>query len=90
MHKGIRRYSKLPGSGDSAGDANPWCLCQDVPYDTPVPWEFVEVESFDSQTYRWKWGRLKEGTHPGSAILNLPASFKVLGKMGYRWLIDNR
>ena len=47
-----------------AGDVDPWCLCQDVPYDTPPPWEFVEVEPLNDQTYRWKWGRLNEGTDP--------------------------
>jgi outer membrane protein assembly factor BamB len=47
-----------------ASDANPWCLCQDVPYDTPVPWELVELESVDGQTYSWKWGGLKKGTDP--------------------------
>ena len=47
-----------------ASDASPWCLCQDVPYDRPVPWEFVEIEPLDSDTYRWKWGGLKIGTDP--------------------------
>jgi hypothetical protein len=43
-----------------ASDVNPWCLCQD----TPAPWDQVEVNHLEGQTYEWKWGGLKEETHP--------------------------
>lgn len=44
-----------------ANDVNPWCLCQDVPYDTPDPWSLVEVEVIslndDEGALNWKWGK---------------------------------
>jgi hypothetical protein len=42
-------------------DANPWCNCQDVPYDKPNPWELIEVEIITLQSDKgelnWKWGK---------------------------------
>ena len=47
-----------------ANDVNPWCLCQDVPYDKPNPYDFVIVEIIhfdkDKAELNWKWGKLKE------------------------------
>jgi len=49
-------------------DVNPWCACQDVPYDNPSPWDNVEIEIIelnnDSAQLIWKWGRLDLNTHP--------------------------
>ena len=43
-----------------ASDVNPWCLCQDVPYDEPAPWDFVETELVKQDKthgeFDWKWG----------------------------------
>ena len=43
-----------------SGDVNPWCLCQDVPYDNPDPWKSVEIEmialSDTAGKFVWKWG----------------------------------
>jgi hypothetical protein len=43
-----------------ANDVDPWCLCQDVPYDNPNPWDLVEVEIINLNSKRgvldWKWG----------------------------------
>lgn len=45
-----------------ANDAEPWCLCQDVPYDNPNPWDLVKLKviSLDKQKGKlyWKWGGL--------------------------------
>lgn len=50
----------LPPFGN---DANPWCNCQDVPYDSPSPWEMLEIEliNLDSTQgeFLWKWGKLE-------------------------------
>jgi hypothetical protein len=51
-----------------ANDVDPWTLCQDVPYDNPRPWDFVEIKVIDLDSeegkIKWKWGNLKAGTHP--------------------------
>lgn len=45
-----------------ANGANPWCACQDFPYDNPSPWDYVEVEVIELNNDRaqliWKWGEL--------------------------------
>ena len=45
-----------------ANDADPWCDCQDVPYDNPSPWGNVEIEVIklnnDKAQLIWKWGGL--------------------------------
>lgn len=40
--------------------ANEWCNCQDVPYDSPNPWNNVEIKYIDQFTYIWKWGLLNK------------------------------
>lgn len=44
-----------------ANDVDPWCLCQDVPYDKPNPWDLVEVEIINLNSKKgelyWKWGK---------------------------------
>ena len=43
-----------------ANGTNPWCDCQDTPYDNPNPWDFVEITIIelnnDSAQLAWKWG----------------------------------
>jgi hypothetical protein len=40
--------------------ANPWCNCQDVPYDSPNPCGLIEIEAVQLQDnageFIWKWG----------------------------------
>jgi hypothetical protein len=49
-----------------ANGAAPWCLCQDVPYDEPSPWDHVEIEIINFNDGKaagiWKWGSLKPHT----------------------------
>lgn len=44
-------------------DADPWCNCQDVPYDKPNPWDLIEIEiiKLDGEKGEliWKWGKLE-------------------------------
>lgn len=44
-----------------ANDASPWTFCQDIPYDTPNPFDLIEVEiiHLDSEKgeLNWKWGK---------------------------------
>ena len=44
-----------------ANDVNPWCLCQDVPYDKPNPWDLVEVTviklDYEKGELTWTWGK---------------------------------
>lgn len=51
-----------------ASDVNPWCLCQDVPFDNPNPWDFIEVEAInltnDKGDLKWKWGKLELNENP--------------------------
>jgi hypothetical protein len=48
---------ELPPFGTGA---NPWCNCQDVPYDDPDPWQLIEIEIIHLDDDRgealWKWG----------------------------------
>lgn len=46
-----------------ANDVNPWCGCQEIPYDdNPSPWGNVEIEIIkidsDKAQLIWKWGGL--------------------------------
>ena len=44
-----------------ANDVDPWTMCQDVPYDKPNPYEFVEINiiNLDKGEAEWKWGKLE-------------------------------
>ncbi|GAA4355334.1 hypothetical protein GCM10023185_18070 [Hymenobacter saemangeumensis] len=45
-----------------ASDVDPWTLCQDVPYDKPNPYDFIETEVVSLTSSKgeldWKWGGL--------------------------------
>jgi len=51
-----------------ANDVDPWCDCQDVPYDKPDAYNLVEVHvvSINKQEGElyWTWGQLKPDTDP--------------------------
>lgn len=52
-----------------ANDINPWCLCQDIPYDKPNPWDLVEVKVINLNRGKgelvWKWGKTELNEAPG-------------------------
>jgi hypothetical protein len=51
-----------------ANDVDPWCDCQDVPYDTPDPYSLVEVQVVSLNNEQgdlyWKWGELDKNVNP--------------------------
>jgi hypothetical protein len=51
-----------------ANDVYPWCLCQDIPFDNPNPYDFVTVDIInfvkDKAELNWKWGNLKPDYDP--------------------------
>jgi len=72
-----------------ANDVDPWCDCQDVPYDTPKPWGLVEVKvinlnSEDGELY-WKWGKLSAEVSPDWKDFSY--KFKVKRENG-KWKIS--
>ncbi|MDR0801482.1 hypothetical protein [Fluviicola sp.] len=56
----------LPPFGNT--DTNPWCDCQDVPFDNPNPWDYVKIEIIELKNGNaqliWKWGSPNLNTHP--------------------------
>jgi hypothetical protein len=44
-----------------ANDVNPWCYCQEMPYEDPSPWGLVEVTIIKLEKTRgemtWTWGK---------------------------------
>jgi hypothetical protein len=71
-----------------ANDVNPWCLCQDVPFDKPNPWDFIEVSIVKLDNEKgdavWKWGKLELNTDPGWKDFSY--KFRVV-KENNRWKI---
>lgn len=51
-----------------ANDVDPWTLCQDIPYDKPSSWNYVEIEIVNLNNGKaeavWKWGKLELNTSP--------------------------
>jgi hypothetical protein len=49
-----------------ASDVDPWTLCQDIPYDNPNPFDYVEAIALklddNNGEFFWKWGRLDSNT----------------------------
>ena len=72
-----------------ANDVDPWTECQDIPYDNPNPWDYVEIEkinlSKDKGELNWKWGNLKLNTDPSCKEFSY--SFKVK-KENNKWEIS--
>ena len=69
-------------------EANPWTLCQDVPYDNPNPFDFLEIKVLklggSEGNLSWKWGNLNQNTDPGWRNFNY--LFKVV-KENNQWKI---
>lgn len=44
-----------------ANDFDPWTMSQDVPYDKPNPYDFIEINIINSDKgeAEWKWGKLE-------------------------------
>jgi hypothetical protein len=44
-----------------SNDVNPWCYCQEIPYDDPNPWGLVEINVLKLDTNKgeltWTWGK---------------------------------
>lgn len=72
-----------------ANDVDPWCDCQDVPYDKPSPWGLVliRVVSLDKEKGElyWTWGEPRAGRTPDWKDFSY--KFKVQKEEG-RWKIS--
>jgi hypothetical protein len=69
-----------------ANDVNPWCECQDIPYDQPNPWNLIEIEMSDIPKGEgiWKWGKLEGNTD--TSWKNFAYKFRVV-KEEEQWKI---
>jgi hypothetical protein len=72
-----------------ANDVDPWCDCQDVPYDKPTPWYLVEVGVINLNNEKgelyWKWGKL--GVDVSQDWRDFRYKFKVKKEDG-KWKIS--
>ena len=50
-----------------SNDADPWTMCQDVPYDKPNPYDFIEINmlNLEKGEVDWKWGKLEANSDKG-------------------------
>lgn len=69
-----------------SNDLNPWTMCQDVPYDKPNPYDFVEIDILNPNEgeVEWKWGKLELNTDKGWKEFSY--KFKVV-KENDKWKI---
>jgi len=69
-----------------ANDVDPWTMCQDVPYDKPNPFDFIEVNIINSDKGEvdWKWGKLELNSDAGWK--NFTYKFRVV-KENDKWKI---
>jgi hypothetical protein len=81
-------YGELPTFA-FANDVDPWCLCQDIPYDKPNPWDLVEVTPINLNKIKgelfWKWGKLELKEDVGWKEFSY--KFRVLKEKG-QWKIE--
>ncbi|MDP9046830.1 MAG: hypothetical protein M3N14_01750 [Bacteroidota bacterium] len=70
-------------------DADPWCDCQDVPYDSPNAYSLVDVHIIElnneSGKMYWTWGNLPKGVSPDWRTVTY--KFNVT-KEGGKWKIS--
>lgn len=86
-NKEIEWFSNmLPPFGSGA---NEWCNCQDVPFDYPNPWRYIDIEKIklteNSGEFQWKWGRIDPDM--GSGWNSFRYRFKV-EKVNGKWQIS--
>jgi hypothetical protein len=62
----------LVGDGPTiafVSEVDAWCLCQDVPYDKPNPWDNIEISLVNQGEtdveVAWRWGKLNSLAGPG-------------------------
>lgn len=71
-----------------ANGVDPWCGCQDVPYDKPKPWGLVEINIISLNDNKgevsWYWGKLKADTD--QSWKHFSYKFSVLKENG-RWKV---
>ena len=69
-----------------SSDVNPWTLSQDIPYDNPNPFDFIEVKllDIDKGEVNWKWGKPELITEP--SWKDFEYKFKVVKKES-KWKI---
>ncbi|RZL37216.1 MAG: hypothetical protein EOO96_05470 [Pedobacter sp.] len=69
-----------------ANGVDPWTLCQDVPYEKPNPFDFIETNILNASKGEviWKWGKLKPKTD--QSWKNFTYKFKVV-KENDKWKI---
>ena len=71
-----------------ANGVNPWCECQDVPYDEPDPWNHIEVEVVElgneAGEFVWRWGGL--GPEMDSGWKEFSYSFRTVKENG-KWKV---
>ena len=76
----------MPHFGFDSG-ADVWCDCQDIPFDYPNVWDYVEVEIIEiddnSASLVWRWGPLDK-VHP--AWNERPYRFRTVREDG-NWRI---
>jgi hypothetical protein len=93
LDKGLRNGNNeqwlvgdLPTFNFSSG-VNPWTLSQDIPYDHPNPFDFVEIKllKIDKGELIWKWGKPELITEP--SWKDFEYKFRVV-KENDRWKIS--
>lgn len=69
-------------------DSNPWCLCQDVPYDEPNPWNLIEVSiiKIDKNKGKAKWSWGEPESNAGPDWIDFSYKFRVV-KVNDQWKI---
>lgn len=80
------KVGELPPFNFSS-DVDAWTLSQDVPYDNPNPFDFVEVKLLDINKgeVNWKWGKPELITEP--SWKDFAYKFKVV-KENNKWKIS--
>jgi hypothetical protein len=93
LDKGLRNDNNkqwlvgdLPTFNFSSG-VNPWTLSQDIPYDDPNPFDYVEIKwvNIGSGELIWKWGKPELITEP--SWKDFEYKFRVV-KENDRWKIS--
>ncbi len=72
-----------------ANDVSPWTMCQDVPYDKPNPFDFIEVNIISLEKNNaeatWHWGNLEQNAD--KSWKDFSYKFKVV-KENNKWKIS--